>query len=272
MTDNNNISSVSNAFSTPEFWDKASENFIDDEFARHFLGFYCKEMIRLSGITKHDTTVVLNVLDVATGTGLVATEVAKQLDSRVTVSGIDFSPKMIEKAISKKGQLDIHYQIMDGQSLTFNDECFDYVFSLMGVIFYPDIPKGLKEIHRVLRERGKAVIAGWTNHNPASFMHQALSNIGISMGNGAVSLADVELFQKRMKDAGFSECQIYTLPCSLTMPYVHYENKITKMVPPTATNRMDEVKKSLHDLLQPLIDPKGFVTIAVEANIAVATK
>jgi hypothetical protein len=86
--------------------------------------------------------------------------------------------------------------------------------------------------------REKAVVASWTKHNPAYFMQQALSNIGISISNGSVSLADVELLQRRMKDTDFSECQIYNLPCSLAMSYVEYENKSIKKVQPTAIIRI----------------------------------
>ncbi|EJO79936.1 methyltransferase domain protein [Leptospira interrogans serovar Pomona str. Kennewicki LC82-25] len=49
--------------------------------------------------------------------------------------------------------------VMDGQKLE-NDR-FDAAFSMFGLMFFPDKVRGLKEIHRVLKPKGKIAVSSW---------------------------------------------------------------------------------------------------------------
>ncbi|MEB3340265.1 methyltransferase domain-containing protein [Okeania sp.] len=70
------------------------------------------------------------VLDIATGTGHVAIEVAQLLGNSGLVVGVDISTKMIEKAREKATALklkNIEFQLADGENINFPDNSFDLI-------------------------------------------------------------------------------------------------------------------------------------------------
>lgn len=70
------------------------------------------------------------------------------------VIGIDFSPKMLEKARERAVKLNKHITLMemDIQSLAFPDETFDTIICTCVFCSVPDPIKGLKEIFRVCKK------------------------------------------------------------------------------------------------------------------------
>lgn len=108
------------------------------------------------------------VLDVGTGPGVLALTAAPRV---AHVTAIDFSPGMIEQVrarAARDGIANIEAQVMDAQSLAFPDGAFDAAFSLFVFMFIPDRARAFRELRRVLREGGRAVIATWgpMEHRP----------------------------------------------------------------------------------------------------------
>ena len=103
------------------------------------------------------------ILDVATGTGALAFELAK-LGHDVT--GIDLSPEMLNQAIKKLSpKLKLQFQVADGTKLPFKDESFDATTISWGI---HDIPyeigiKVLKEMKRVTKKNGEIMIVDYMN-------------------------------------------------------------------------------------------------------------
>src|SRR3546814_11683179 len=64
----------------------------------------------------------------------------------------------------------VEARVMDGQALALEDASFDAVFSIFGVIMFPDWRKGLAEMARVTRPGGPGVIAPWREHGAATFL------------------------------------------------------------------------------------------------------
>jgi SAM-dependent methyltransferase len=98
-----------------------------------------------------------DVLDVACGTGNAALRAA-QAGTRVT--GLDLTPELL--AIARAQAPDITWIEGDAQDLPFADASFDVVLSVFGCMFAPDHQRTAREILRVLRPGGRAVIASWT--------------------------------------------------------------------------------------------------------------
>ncbi|MDE6370708.1 MAG: bifunctional demethylmenaquinone methyltransferase/2-methoxy-6-polyprenyl-1,4-benzoquinol methylase UbiE [Duncaniella sp.] len=106
--------------------------------------------------TPHD-----DLLDVATGTGDFAILMARELDP-ISVTGVDLSEGMIEVGRAKVERLDLSETVGLGLGdcllLPFTDGAFDAVTCAFGVRNFADIPAGYREMARVLRPGGQAVI------------------------------------------------------------------------------------------------------------------
>jgi len=77
-----------------------------------------------------------------------------------TVTAIDFSPRMLQKARLQADRLEIQVNLMqmDVQALTFADSSFDTVLATCVLCSVPDPVLGLKEIRRVCKKDGKIIL------------------------------------------------------------------------------------------------------------------
>lgn len=112
--------------------------------------------VRLLRDCQHD-----DILDIATGTGDLAIKLARELDP-IAVTGVDLSEGMIEigrAKVAKEGlQEVVTLGIGDCLLLPFTDASFDIVTCAYGVRNFADLLAGYREMHRVLRPGGRAVI------------------------------------------------------------------------------------------------------------------
>ncbi|MGE0433122.1 MAG: bifunctional demethylmenaquinone methyltransferase/2-methoxy-6-polyprenyl-1,4-benzoquinol methylase UbiE [Planctomycetota bacterium] len=101
------------------------------------------------------------VLDVATGTGDVAIEVARQLKA-ATIDGIDPSANMLEiarrKATAKQLDSRLTFHQGDAQKLPFDDASYDGALIAFGIRNVPDRLQGLREMRRVVRPGHRVVV------------------------------------------------------------------------------------------------------------------
>ena len=102
------------------------------------------------------------VLDVATGTGDVALEIAAQTPASVSIVGIDFTPEMIELGqvkVKESRHCDrITLQVAPCEEIPYDDGSFDAATISFGIRNVVDRVKGLSEMHRGLSNGGKIVI------------------------------------------------------------------------------------------------------------------
>ncbi len=99
-----------------------------------------------------------NILDVSCGTGLVTVPLAKLVSPGGAVTGVDISDGMIEKAwAEKKRRLieNISFQQSDAEALSFDDNSFDVAICSLGLMYFPDPQKALKEMLRVVKPGGR---------------------------------------------------------------------------------------------------------------------
>ncbi|MPL95156.1 Ubiquinone/menaquinone biosynthesis C-methyltransferase UbiE [bioreactor metagenome] len=128
------------------FWNRYAKiyDFEIDRFNR--LAY--SEMYRLisGALTKE-----MKVLEIATGTGLIAVNIA---DSVQSVVATDFSPKMIETAMKKRAPVNVHFSVEDAAALSFPNQTFDAVIISNALHIMPDPVLVLKNIRRVLKPNG----------------------------------------------------------------------------------------------------------------------
>ena len=103
------------------------------------------------------------VLDVATGTGYAALEIASRLPSG-HVTGVDFSAGMLEQARKKNaahGTRNIDFAEMDMQDLRFENASFDVATCAFGIFFVEDMESALAHIASKVRPGGTVVLCNF---------------------------------------------------------------------------------------------------------------
>jgi demethylmenaquinone methyltransferase/2-methoxy-6-polyprenyl-1,4-benzoquinol methylase len=179
-------------------------------------------------------------LDVATGTGDVAIEIARQYPG-ARITGMDFSDKMLElgrEKIRKTGldeRIDIRFG--DVTSLQFDDRTFDAAIIAFGIRNIPDYKKGIREMARVLRDGGRIVILEFTTDQNRFFrgffrlyLEKVLPFIGgiISgrksaykyLSDSVLDFPDAEQFKKIMEEAGLKDVRYHKLTFSIVTVHV----------------------------------------------------
>ncbi len=99
-----------------------------------------------------------SILDVATGTGWSARNVART-EARVTA--VDIAPELLAAAKELSRDRPIEFQLADAECLPFPDRSFDSVISTFGVMFAVDQARAARELARVCRPGGRLVLATW---------------------------------------------------------------------------------------------------------------
>jgi demethylmenaquinone methyltransferase / 2-methoxy-6-polyprenyl-1,4-benzoquinol methylase len=103
------------------------------------------------------------VLDVATGTGDLALELARRVDPGGEVVGIDFSDRMLQFARDKARahravQANVRFERTNALALPFADGDFAAATVAFGARNFSDLERGLSEMARVVRPGGRVVV------------------------------------------------------------------------------------------------------------------
>ncbi|NPT59904.1 class I SAM-dependent methyltransferase [Paraburkholderia elongata] len=104
------------------------------------------------------------VIDVATGPGTVARLAAPMLGPKGRIVATDIARPMLDVARAKPsltGAAPIEYVESPAAPLSAPTGAFDVVLCQQGMQFFPDRPSALREMRRVLKPGGRAVIAVW---------------------------------------------------------------------------------------------------------------
>src|SRR5829696_8986278 len=98
-------------------------------------------------------------LDVATGTGDLALELARRVRPGGEVVGADFSEGMLERARTKAGgEPGLRWEWANALELPYPDDSFDAATVGFGARNFSDLERGLAEMARVVRPGGRVVV------------------------------------------------------------------------------------------------------------------
>jgi demethylmenaquinone methyltransferase / 2-methoxy-6-polyprenyl-1,4-benzoquinol methylase len=103
------------------------------------------------------------VLDVATGTGDLAIELARRVSPGGQVVACDFAEGMLDRARAKASarnglQVQPRFEWADALELPYEDDGFDAATVGFGVRNFVDLSRGLSEMVRVVRPGGRVVV------------------------------------------------------------------------------------------------------------------
>ncbi len=103
-----------------------------------------------------DLTDVDDVLDVASGTGLVLRALARR-SRAITLTGIDVAPAMVE--VARRQLPEASFIEADAALIPFADACADLITCVTALHAIANTAAALSEWHRLLRTRGRVVSA-----------------------------------------------------------------------------------------------------------------
>ena len=188
-------------YENPDHWNAAAAHY--ERTAHSFTALFAEDVL-----TRVALTPASRVLDVATGTGALALAAAR---SGAQVLATDFAPGMVAR-VAAAGLPNVEARAMDGQALDLPDAAFDAVFSIFGVIMFPDWRKGLAEMARVTRPGGHGVVATWQKRGAATFLllgqiRQKLfpGRAGMAMPQAVQALSDSGDFARELIAAGYRD-------------------------------------------------------------------
>lgn len=113
------------------------------------------------------------VLDIATGTADFAIEAARTLQANI--EGVDISAHMLAIGRTKVARKGLSHLVSlssgAAEALSFQEGSFDAVIVAFGVRNFADVQKGLREMHRVLKNNGHALILEFSTPKTFPFNH-----------------------------------------------------------------------------------------------------
>ena len=191
-----------------ENWDMAAPGW--KKWDRHLMRWFGpvgERMLDLSRLKDGDI-----VLDVATGSGEPGLSAARRV-GKGRVVAIDISQGMVDIALEKARTLRIkNYEARTYTSkFPFGPDSFDAVISRFGVMFFPDVLEGLREMGRVLKPGGMLCFAVWgpQNERAKSISHALNTTLGLPEaspdGPGPFRCSDAGKTASLIRQAGFHD-------------------------------------------------------------------
>ncbi len=264
-----------NPLSGPRLWDLVADSYQRD-IAPHF-GRYAEDALRLAEVAQGS-----RVLDVACGPGVLAIAAAR-LGARAFA--IDISPEMIARArdSARAAGVAIDARVGDGMALEFPDGTFDAAACLFGLMFFPDRAQGLRELLRVLRPEGRAVVASWVRTERVPMLGDIYRALAVALpalpfGPSSRPLSEPTEVRGEMEAAGFRDVKVEEMTSALDVPSVEeFWQMIARSTPTVRSAReaLGEQWPAVERQVSALLGAKwgpGPQRVVMIANVAVGTR
>lgn len=256
-------------FENPDHWDTAAGHY--ERMAHPFTARFAEDALARVALTPAS-----RVLDVAAGTGALALAAAR---TGAQVLATDFSPGMVAR-IAAARLPNVEARVMDGQALDLPDAGFDAVFSIFGVIMFPDWRKGLVEMARVTRPDGYGVVATWQDRGAATFL--LLGQIcrrlfperaGMTMPEAVQALSDPDDFARALIAAGYRDPQIESVTHDYPLEIAALdEPDMLFGMSPDWTSLNDDEKHAVIEETRRMAEGRAILPIPSTALIGVAQR
>lgn len=264
-------------------WDRIAVGY--DTYVTPTHAWLANEAIRRAGIRSG-----LHFLDVAAGSGALSMPAAR---TGAKVLATDLSPLMIKRLSERaqsEGLSNIETHVMDGQALELEDNTFDVAGSQFGVMLFPDLPRGLREMVRVTKPGGHVLMVVYgppTEVEFLTFFLKAIKSVvpnfnGFTLDPAPLpfQVADPDKLRQALIDAGLKDIRLETLTEKLTFEsskqmwnWMTNSNPIGAMLVADFTeDQKTAIRQALDRLLSERSGGNGPAVLTNPVHICIGTK
>jgi SAM-dependent methyltransferase len=220
-----------------------------------------------------------SVLDVGCGCGDTTLEIARRVGSAGSVTGVDISAPMLERArasAAAAGLKQATFENADAQTATLPSRRYDLLFSRFGVMFFIDPPAAFANLRSALKPGGRVAFVCWRQlfDNPWMFVpfmaaapHLSLPPPPAPDAPGPFAFADPERVKGILEKAGFVDVALEQVSQPLRIGAgrsVEETVEFLLQMGPTANAVRDAspevrgaIAKAVGEALQPYVTPEG---------------
>jgi len=223
-----------------------------------------------------------HVLDVACGTGVLARETASRVGPTGFVAGVDPSAGML--AVARELAPTIEWRQGTAEALPYPDQRFDAVVSQFGLMFFGDRQRALHEMCRVLKAKGRLVVAVWASLDRAPAYAAEVALLERVAGTQAAealrapfALGDADELRRLIASAGIREATITTEVGEARFSSIRFmvEADLRGWLPVMGVNLSEEqIQRTLQEAehaLAPYVTPSGTMVFDLSAHLVSGT-
>jgi len=118
-----------------------------------------------------------SVLDVGGGTGILLPMLYRAAGAKGKIVSLDIAEEMLKQSRNNGYPSNIHYIHADAAAMPLESESFDLVICYSSFPHFPDKPKALAEMARVLRNGGKLAICHTASRYEINSLHKSIGHV-----------------------------------------------------------------------------------------------
>ena len=142
------------------------------------------------------------ILDVGTGTGVFLPYLLKKVGVQGKIIAIDNADKMLSKAKSKKIGDNVIYLCADVMAIPLADDFCDAIVCYSSLPHFPDKPKAMIEMKRILKKGGQVFICHTSSREHINSIHRNLPSVHNDLLPDAIEMMTL------LTNAGFADIQV----------------------------------------------------------------
>ena len=183
-----------------------------------WFGRWAEALLSLVKLKKGET-----VLDVACGTGVTTRLADEAVGENGHVTGLDINAPMLSIARELASGSNIAWIERDVSETGLDSGSFDAVISQHGYHYFPDKPKALSELHRVLAPGGRLALSIWADHSAYTSalcvaVEKYISPEIAKKQSGQRMTPRPEQLVAALSDGGFQDIEVHTQTLEIQVP------------------------------------------------------
>jgi ubiquinone/menaquinone biosynthesis C-methylase UbiE len=243
------------------------------------------------GLSRAGLRSSMRFVDVAAGSGALSIPAARIGAQVLATDQSSVMLDLLDQRARKEG-LGVETRVMDGHALELDDDSFDMAGSQFGVMLFPDMPKGIKEMARVVKPGGRVLMIVYGDPHKIEFFGffvNAIQSVRPDFNGPPMDppplpfqLQDPERLRKELAAAGLKNIKVETITETTEFQsggdlweWVIWSNPIAEAVLEELSLTDGErtvIQQTLEMLVRKRAGESGSALLSNPVNIGIGTK